>query len=138
MLPSYQYQSIITQGRYATPTPTGSQRMQLYASKGLLFNLLITTNNLLLGNPKYILDEFNSEINEKLSIKGLLWVSDSSSARDIANDDFFLMRDKKGLRLISKQAKSAGDGLELIFYNPLLANGIVINILDGGVVFIYT
>ena len=72
-------------------------------------------------------------------IKGILWVGDDDSNKDIADDDQLDLHDAaSGTLIISKKAGSAEDGLELIFPlgNYIHVEGLYVTTMDGGMLHI--
>ncbi len=128
--------AIVSYGTYPTVGVTAAQRAGFAASNGLLGDApTVSLTNNIAGSPLYIIT--TSVISGSFSIKGIWWVSSEVLSMDIVTNDFMSIFDSSGFPVASKQAKANGDGLELNFKKPLIVNGIIVNNLDGGILYIF-
>ena len=89
------------------------------------------------GVPYLYADATGALVTGNQRITMIAWVEDQASNKDIAADDDLLISDAAGNRIVGKRAAFAGDDLGISPCKPLLADGITVSLLDGGVVYIW-
>jgi len=70
-------------------------------------------------------------------IQAIAWVSNSVSAKDIADNDEFVLTDAASKAIISKKAEAVGQGLEVSFPHGLEVTGLILPTMGGGICYIY-
>lgn len=72
-----------------------------------------------------------------LNLKAVAWLNDEASGKDIASGDDFLITDGAAKRIIGKRAVAAGDELMFTFPANFVVDGLIISVVDGGVLYLY-
>ncbi len=92
--------------------------------------------NNLNANPLFV-DTTNGAKTGLMRISCITWTGTQTGGKDIAANDDFLVTTTAGDSICSKRAIAAGDDFVVNFIPPYIAEGIIVEDLDGGVCHIF-
>ena len=104
----------------------------LYTFNGAIYT---PTNPAQEGRQIILFDTPGQLLDVPFIVNAIVWVSNSASP--IAAGDTLLVTDTDGNRIAGKDAEGDGDGLEQPIYGGMRTQGVRLDEMDGGVLYVY-